>query len=96
MRFRSKKMEAKYRQRRALVVKILDEFQICQRCSWKRSTDVHEVLSRARGGDILDPDNCVALCRDCHNFVTTHPKMAEEEGWLRHSWDKYADESRPE
>lgn len=96
MRFRSKKMEAKYRQRRVLVVKILDEFPICQRCSWKRSADVHEVLSRARGGDILDRDNCVALCRDCHNYVTTHPKLAAEEGWLRHSWDKYGDESRPE
>ena len=96
MRFRSKKMERKYRERRALVVRILDEFPMCQRCKGRPSQDVHEVLSRARGGDILDRENCVALCRDCHRFITEHPRFAVEEGWLRHSWDKHSDESRPE
>ncbi len=47
------------------------------------STEVHEVVSRARGGDILDPDNCRALCHECHIWITTHPAQATEEGWLK-------------
>lgn len=45
--------------------------------------DVHEVLSRARGGSILDPDNCLTLCRLHHDWVTTHPAEAEAGGWSR-------------
>lgn len=48
--------------------------------------DVHEVLTRARGGDPLDPNNCVALCRTHHDFAHRNPKWAEEVGLLRHSW----------
>jgi len=94
MRFRSKKMEAKYRQRRPLVVRILTEFPVCQRCHMRASEEVHEIKSRARGGDILDPNNCAALCHNCHMFITTHPKLATEEGWLKSSWD-YGDEVAP-
>ncbi len=49
-----------------------------------RSTQVHEKLTRARGGDITDKDNCVALCRACHRWVHEHPAAATEEGWLEH------------
>ena len=96
MRFRSKKMARLYVDRRALVVRILDEFPICQRCGSNPSQDCHEVLSRARGGSITDPENIRALCRRCHVWVTEHPREATDEGWLRNSWDRYGDESRPE
>lgn len=49
------------------------------------STVVHEKQTRARGGDILDPGNCVALCDPCHLkiHIHLHPKESEEQGWLK-------------
>jgi 5-methylcytosine-specific restriction endonuclease McrA len=88
MRARSKKMTAKYVERRKLVAKILEENQLCSRCLIQRSTEVHEVLSRARGGSILDPSNCVALCHSCHHWITTNPALAKAQGWLKNSWEK--------
>lgn len=35
--------------------------------------DVHELLPRGRGGDWLDPSNCVCLCRGHHSLVTDRP-----------------------
>lgn len=52
----------------------------------QRATDVHERLTRARGGSIYDPDNCVALCRPCHRYITDNPKWSDEEGWTLNSW----------
>jgi 5-methylcytosine-specific restriction endonuclease McrA len=88
MRFRSKKTERKYRERRTLVQQMLDEKPMCERCHAARSVDIHEVVSRARGGSILDPRNLVALCRQCHQYITEHPAIAEAEGWSRHSWER--------
>jgi len=87
VRFRSKEREREYRARRRLVRDMLDD-QVCERCHAARATEVHEVLSRARGGSILDRSNCRALCHDCHQWVTTHPDDAAATGWLAHSWDK--------
>lgn len=80
-------MEAKYRQRRSLVAQMLEEKPICERCSAARSTDIHEIVSRARGGSILDPRNLAALCRLCHSWVTENPAAAHAEGWSKHSWE---------
>jgi len=88
MRFRSKKREAIYRKRRPLVEQLLAERSICERCGTNPSTEIHEVVTRARGGSILDPANCRALCRRCHAWVTEHPKQAHEEGLMRHSWER--------
>jgi hypothetical protein len=53
--------------------------------------DIHEPLTRARGGSITDPDNQVPLCRPCHDEVTFRPESelgwAYEIGLLVHSWD---------
>lgn len=87
MRFRSPKQASIYTRRRQLVAELLGEHPICQRCGAARSTEVHEVLSRARGGSILDRDNCRALCHRCHRWITEHPQQATDEGWLRHSWE---------
>lgn len=46
--------------------------QDCGRRVWPAHVDfrlvghVHEVVSRARGGDELDPGNCQLLCYGCH------------------------------
>ena len=88
IRPRSKKRSEMYVERRKLVAEILKQQPQCQRCATKKSTEVHEVKSRARGGSILDRDNCVALCHTCHHWITTHPKQAHEEGWLKMSWEK--------
>lgn len=50
---------------------------------WGRSFDVHEKLTRARGGPIDDPENLMAVCRPCHDWITVHPKEATERDWMR-------------
>jgi len=46
------------------------------------ATDWHERRSRARGGSIIDPENRIMLCRLCHDWITAHPCMAKDWGWL--------------
>lgn len=86
MRHRSLRMQRIYRERRKLVAEMLAD-ATCARCERRRASEVHELKSRARGGSILDRDNCVALCHDCHHWVTTHPQDALETGWLKRSTD---------
>jgi len=50
------------------------------------ATDVHEIKTRARGGSITDPMNCIALCRSCHRFITENPAFAETHGFIVPSW----------
>ena len=51
------------------------------------ATDVHELKSRARGGDWLtDETNMISLCRSCHFFITTHPEFSELYGFSLASW----------
>jgi 5-methylcytosine-specific restriction endonuclease McrA len=47
------------------------------------ATDVHEVVSRARGGSVTDMANCVHLCRDCHSWAHNHPAIAATLGLLK-------------
>lgn len=91
IRPRSKKMALIYVARRKLVAEMLEQNPICVRCGKEPSTEVHEILSRARGGSILDKENCAALCHKCHFWITTNPREAHEHGWLKHSWEKNAD-----
>lgn len=88
MRYRSKKQEHIYRERRRIVIEILNAHPVCERCGSQRSSDVHEIVSRARGGSIVDRSNLVALCRQCHSFITQNPLIAEHEGWSKHSWER--------
>jgi hypothetical protein len=46
-------------------------------------SDMHEILTRARGGSPIDPENILLLCRDCHHWVTTHETAARELGLVR-------------
>ena len=57
------------------------------RCK-NRASDVHEKLSRGRGGGIRaeavhERGNLMAICRPCHEWVTTHPREAEALGYTR-------------
>lgn len=58
----------------------------CAMCN-ARADDLHEVLSRARGGSITDPENIRPLCRPCHTYITEHPAWAEANGWSKNSWE---------
>lgn len=84
--FRSKKNEAKYVERRVLVERLLKERPICESCGTRASVDIHELVSRARGGSILDEVNLLAVCRPCHTWITQRPKAAEFLGLALPSW----------
>lgn len=51
------------------------------------AVDGHEILTRGRGGSIVDPDNVLPVCRPCHTWITGHPAESERLGLVRHSWD---------
>lgn len=80
-------------QRRQLVADLLNEFPRCQAqldaCTG-RACDVHERLSRARGGDILNPvqAHMMTVCRSCHDWITTHPRLAESSRLALPSWHR--------
>ncbi len=95
----SKKRQALQRQRRIFVNEIMSKRLRCEagrlvmsvqrdhRCGITPS-DVHEPLTRARGGDILDPDNALAVCRPCHDWIHDHPASATYLGLLRRAEPK--------
>lgn len=64
--------------------------KVACRC-WRWADDLHEPLTRARGGSITDPGNVLPLCRICHDVLTFTPESllgwAYQAGLLRHSWD---------
>lgn len=77
--------------RRALVARLLSERPVCEgrvQCRGAMAVDVHERLTRARGGSITDPDQAhmVTLCRPCHTWVTEHPTASEALRLMLPSW----------
>lgn len=46
-------------------------------------TDMHEVLTRGRGGSPTDPQNILLVCRECHVWITTHEWEARGMGLVR-------------
>lgn len=42
--------------------------------------DVHEILARSAGGDILDPANVLATCRAGHDWIGRYPDAAHALG----------------
>ena len=47
------------------------------------AVELHEPLTRARGGSILDPSNTVAVCRACHDWIHDNPTSATKVGLLK-------------
>jgi hypothetical protein len=70
-------------QRRALVAEVLLARVRCEfpNCN-SGSEQVHEPLTRARGGSILDLSNTVVLCNDHHRWVHDNPSAATALGLL--------------
>lgn len=88
LRARSLKTQRVYRERRRLVADLLAEPSLCPVPGCTRIADSpHEPLTRARGGDILDPDNVVAVCWDHNRELTLEPPWGYELGLLKHSWE---------
>lgn len=95
---RSSKMEKIYRERRPLVARMLKENEWCEQCikiqkidpehrCGLRTVDVHEILTRGRGGSILSSSNLVAICRPGHDWLGAHPPEAQQIGLTRWSWE---------
>lgn len=51
-----------------------------------KTVDIHELINRSQGGSITDTMNLLAVCRRCHNRITTNPKEAETLGLHLESW----------
>lgn len=90
----SQKRQREQRARRALVERLLAENPRCQagalirghsrsHACYSFSSDIHEPLTRARGGSILDESNCLAICRSCHDWIHANPAEATYLGLLK-------------
>jgi hypothetical protein len=57
-------------------------------CRGARAVDVHERLTRARGGLILDLDqsHAITACRACHDWIGREPAAATAARLLLPSW----------
>ena len=91
LKYRSDKTQKLYQEKRIpFVIYLLDKYPKCQICLTRKSIDIHEVQSRGRTGGVnsqewLEEDNCLAICRVCHNKIGEMPKWAEEMGYLKKS-----------
>lgn len=92
LRPQSKKRQAENRERRKVVKATFGGQPMCIAPGCTRwADDVHEPLTRARGGSITDAANMAPLCRPHHDEITfTEPAWAYEVGLLVHSWDRGA------
>lgn len=45
--------------------------------------EMHEVLTRGRGGDPTDAENILCVCRRCHEWITAHNDEATQLGFVR-------------
>jgi hypothetical protein len=86
-------MQKIYVERRRLVAQLLDERQFCE-AQWddncqQIAVDVHEILPRSQGGQIVGGDDSeyLAVCRLCHDQIETHPQESHERGFRRWSWE---------
>jgi hypothetical protein len=86
----SAKQAAKIRRRRAVIAGRGTGRPLCS-VPWcpDLADDIHEPLTRGRGGRIDDRANMAPLCRPCHDVITfTEPAWAYALGLLVHSWDQ--------
>lgn len=64
----SKKMAIQKRKESKLKKELTEQCGgLCQECGRFAPLDKHEKIFRGQCGDPLDPDNCLMLCRFCHD-----------------------------
>ncbi|NAS22448.1 hypothetical protein GT755_12225 [Herbidospora sp. NEAU-GS84] len=87
----SDKRRAENRRRRAMKDELWPD-GIRPRCvvPWcgRLADDLHEPLTRARGGPIDDPDNAEPCCRQHNEELTREPAWGYDLDLLIHEWDK--------
>jgi len=100
MKRRSDKKEAEYKLRRPLVKRLLGERPWCEACpvfaahdglmmyQRRPSVDLHEKIRRSQGGSILDEENILCVCRQCHNRIGNYPQLAFDLDLVKHGWEK--------
>lgn len=82
----AKRVEQDERRRDVLmIVHVRDGFRCQAEKVWPEVTcggrlDGHEPLPRSRGGDPLDPDQVISICRQHHDCIHSHPTLARERG----------------
>jgi 5-methylcytosine-specific restriction endonuclease McrA len=97
---RSKKMADIYKERVPLVKQLLKERPWCEACPVfaefdnlavyvrRPSIDIHELKRRSQGGSILDEENLMAVCRECHRRIGNHPQLAFDLGLSKHGYEE--------
>jgi hypothetical protein len=85
----SARRAAENRERAKVTAVLFPPGTLCACGCGRLATDVHEILSRARGGSITDPPNLAPVARwPCHNAITDEAfPDAYAKGLSRHSWD---------
>jgi hypothetical protein len=86
----SKKRAKENRVRAAVIAELYPERPRCACGCGRLADDVHEILSRARGGSITDPGNLAPVARVCHDAITDEAPFGYELGLSVHSWDALA------
>lgn len=58
------------------------ELPVSQRCTGS-AVDIHEIVRRSQAGSlqVAVELGVMAVCRRCHNFITTHPREARDLGY---------------
>jgi hypothetical protein len=86
----SKKRQRENRERHAMKNAMFPEGRPACIVPWCEllADDLHEPLTRARGGSITEPDNAVPTCRGHNSELTEEPAWGYELELLVHSWDK--------
>jgi hypothetical protein len=85
----SAKRRAENRERKAMAKRRFPGMEPPCYVPWctRPADDLHEILTRARGGSITDEENTVPVCRQHNEELTLEPAWGYELGLLKHSWD---------
>ncbi|MEV0382312.1 hypothetical protein [Nonomuraea sp. NPDC050643] len=86
----SKKRQRENRERRAMKNEMFPDGTPPCIVPWcgRWAEDLHEPLTRARGGSITEQDNAVPTCRRHNGELTEEPAWGYELNLLVHEWDR--------
>lgn len=58
------------------------EVRVSDQCTGEMH-HTHEITPRGAGGSITDPENCLAACFFCHQWIHDHSNAARTKGLLK-------------